>query len=67
MTAAATPVHIVKVSHGYDRWEWLCDQHIAEARQRGADVKIKRREEFPQSNTKGLTCDRCPPKPERSS
>lgn len=52
-------VHIVKVSHGFDRWEWACDAHIAELRARGADVVIKRPEAFPQSNVEGLTCDRC--------
>lgn len=52
-------VHIVKVVRGFDQWMWLCDEHIATERAKGADVQIKRPDTFPFSNVKGLTCDRC--------
>jgi len=54
-----TTVHIVKIVHGFDRWAWLCEPHIAELRAKGAEVTIKRPDSFPFSNVKGLTCDRC--------
>lgn len=57
-------VKIVKVYDGRERTEWLCPLHIAELEKRGSTVTVKRPESFPQSNTKGLECDRCPPQPE---
>jgi len=44
-------IRICKITHGFDICEWLCAQHIAEWRAKGATVRVGRVVEF--------GCDRC--------
>jgi len=45
-------VAICKITHAFDPCEWLCKQHIAWWRAKGATVKVGKAVDWP--------CDRCP-------